>query len=53
LLVEDERTLARAIARGPAAEGLLTEVEHDGLAGVACALTGRTTWSCSASCCPD
>jgi DNA-binding response OmpR family regulator len=40
LLVEDERTLARAIARGLAAEGLLTDVEHDGLAGVACALTG-------------
>lgn len=39
LLVEDERTLARAIKRGLDAEGLLTDVEYDGPAGLASALT--------------
>jgi len=40
LLVEDERTLARAIARGLQAEGMLTDVAHDGLAGLERALDG-------------
>ena len=40
LLVEDERTLARALQRGLGAEGLLTDVEHDGRSGLASALTG-------------
>ena len=34
LLVEDERTLARAIARGLQAEGMLTDVVHDGVSGL-------------------
>jgi two-component system OmpR family response regulator len=40
LLVEDERTLARAVKRGLDAEGLLTDVVHDGLAGSELAVTG-------------
>jgi two-component system, OmpR family, response regulator len=34
LLVEDERPLARAIKRGLDEQGLLTDVEHDGRAGL-------------------
>lgn len=41
LLVEDERPLARAVQRGLTAEGLLTDVEHDGPSGLANALTGE------------
>ena len=40
LLVEDERTLARTIARGLQAEGMLTDVAHDGLVGLERALDG-------------
>jgi two-component system OmpR family response regulator len=40
LLVEDERRLARALQHGLTAEGLLTDVEHDGPSGLASALTG-------------
>ena len=40
LLVEDERTLARAVARGLEAEGMLTDVAHDGLDGLDRALVG-------------
>ncbi len=39
LLVEDERTLARALKRGLDAEGLLTEVAHDGISGRELALS--------------
>ncbi|GAA1807845.1 response regulator transcription factor [Nocardioides hankookensis] len=39
LLVEDEKTLARALQRGLNAEGLLTDVEHDGQSGLASALS--------------
>ena len=38
LVVEDERPLARAIRRGLDAEGLLTDLEHDGPAGLESAL---------------
>ena len=41
LLVEDERPLARAIKRGLDAEGLLTDVEHDGRAGLEVAVAGE------------
>lgn len=41
LLVEDERPLARAIQRGLDAEGLLTDVEFDGRAGLVSAISGR------------
>ncbi len=41
LLVEDERTLARAVKRGLDAEGLLTDVVHDGLTGSERAVTGE------------
>lgn len=40
LLVEDERTLARAIKRGLEADGLLVEVVHDGAAGLQEAIDG-------------
>jgi two-component system OmpR family response regulator len=40
LLVEDEGALARAIKRGLDDEGLLTDVEHDGRAGLLSALAG-------------
>ena len=40
LLVEDERTLARALKRGLEADGLLTDVVHDGADGLATALVG-------------
>lgn len=40
LLVEDERTLARAVARGLEAQGMLTDVAHDGLDGLDRALVG-------------
>ncbi len=40
LLVEDERTLARAVKRGLDADGLLTDVVHDGLTGSERAVTG-------------
>ena len=40
LLVEDERTLARTIKRGLDAEGMLTEVIHDGISGLDRALLG-------------
>ncbi|MCW2798348.1 response regulator transcription factor [Nocardioides sp.] len=39
LLVEDEQPLARAVQRGLEAEGLLTDIEHDGRAGVNAGLT--------------
>ena len=38
LLVEDEKRLAAAIQRGLTAEGLLTDVVHDGTAGLEAAL---------------
>jgi two-component system OmpR family response regulator len=41
LLVEDERTLARAVKRGLDAEGLLTDVVHDGMTGSERAVTGE------------
>jgi two-component system OmpR family response regulator len=41
LLVEDERTLARAVKRGLDAEGLLTDVVHDGTTGSERAVTGE------------
>ncbi len=41
LLVEDERTLARAVKRGLDAEGLLTDVVHDGLTGSDRAVSGE------------
>ena len=40
LVVEDERPLARALKRGLDAEGLLTDLEHDGRAGADTALSG-------------
>ncbi len=40
LLVEDERTLARAIKRGLEADGMLTDVVHDGDEGLLRALDG-------------
>lgn len=40
LLVEDERTLARAVKRGLEADGLLTDVVHDGAAGLMRAVSG-------------
>ncbi|WP_300682512.1 response regulator transcription factor [Nocardioides sp.] len=41
LVVDDEQTLARAIKRGLEAEGFLTEIVHDGLAGRERALAGE------------
>ncbi len=40
LLVEDERTLARAVVRGLEADGFLVDVAHDGLAGLDLARSG-------------
>ena len=39
-MVEDERTLARAIKRGLEADGLLTDLAHDGAAGLELARVG-------------
>jgi two-component system, OmpR family, response regulator len=40
LVVEDERTLARAIRRGLEADGMLTDVAHDGVSGFERAMDG-------------
>ncbi|MFT4262029.1 MAG: response regulator transcription factor [Nocardioides sp.] len=40
LLVEDERALAGAVQRGLTAQGLLTDVQHDGVAGLDAAMAG-------------
>ena len=40
LVVEDERTLARAIRRGLEADGVLTDVAHDGVSGFERAVDG-------------
>lgn len=40
-MVEDERTLARAVQRGLSAQGMLTDVEHSGPAGLEAAMAGR------------
>ena len=39
LLVDDERTFARATARGLQADGMLVDVAHDGVSGLEMALT--------------
>ncbi len=40
LVVEDERTLARAIRRGLEADGMVTDVAHDGVSGFERAVEG-------------
>ncbi len=50
LLVEDERTLARAIKRGLEADGMLTDVVHDGDEGLLARSAATTTSSSSTSC---
>lgn len=41
LIIEDERRLARTIARGLVAEGFVVEVVHDGAEGLEAAMTGE------------
>ncbi|WP_062292348.1 response regulator transcription factor [Demequina phytophila] len=41
LIVEDERRLARTVARGLVAEGFVVEAVHDGVDGLEAAMTGE------------
>jgi two-component system OmpR family response regulator len=41
LMIEDERTLAGAVQRGLNAQGMLTDVEHSGPAGLDAAMSGQ------------
>ena len=52
LVVEDERNLADAIARGLRREGMAVDVAYDGDAGHERPSSPGTTWWCSTATCP-
>ena len=52
LVIEDEPRILAFLSRGLQAEGFLVDGAGDGPAGLARALDGATTSSCSISCSP-
>ena len=52
LVVEDERNLADAIARGLRKRGMAVDVAYDGTPATRWRSSPGTTWSCSTATCP-